>query len=90
MMPARSNIYLIWKVTAICIFIIPTDLLYTTENRTTDELYEAYGLTNPFKATKAEKKYEKRRHKLEVRWGIDIYVSKLNINIIVFVDVWTR
>lgn len=69
-------IFLILKITVLCVIVIPTNVLFAsalkTDNLSIDELYEAYGLKNPFKKTKEELKYEKRRAKLESRWGFDV------------------
>lgn len=56
--------------------IFKTDLILgislSNEYLRTEELYEKYRLKNPFELTKEEKKYEKRRHNLEERWGLDV------------------
>lgn len=70
-----QNVLLILKITVLCV----TCVLYVagrqSENPSVHELYEIYGLKNPFIKTKPELSYEKRRHKLETRWGCDIDVS---------------
>lgn len=74
-----QNIIAMLKISILFVAVIPTVILYAeaieTENLSIDELYEKYGLTNPFKKTKQELKYEKRRRNLESRWDFDIDVS---------------
>jgi hypothetical protein len=75
-----QNIFFVWKLTLVYLTIVSLDLtnsLRNNENLSVDELYEIYGLHNPFKKTKEELKYEKRREKLKSRWNFDIDVSEI-------------
>lgn len=75
-----NSVYLILTNTFLVVLIFKTDFIVgevvSNEYLTTEELYEKYGLKNPFELTEEEKKYEKRRHNLEERWGLDVDVSQ--------------
>ncbi|KAL4232033.1 Macrophage metalloelastase [Mactra antiquata] len=65
------------KIILLCVVIITLSINVVesyddTASLTRDELYERYGLKNPFKPTKEEKKYQKRRRNLTNRFGIDV------------------
>lgn len=77
-----QNIFSVWKLTVVVVYLtlvsIPsTNSVRNNEDLSIDELYEIYGLKNPFKKTKEEVKYEKRRNKLQSRWNFDIDVSDI-------------